>query len=189
MSKLIDETGNCYGQLTVIKRAGSLGMGGEAAWLCKCRCGNETTVRGSSLRGGLTRSCGCLPQGRARLPRGRAAFNGLVAIMKRGAEKRGYAWHLSEEQVAILTQQQCYYCGTGPGQRRRNIGGNGDYVYNGIDRVDNSKGYTVDNVVPCCKACNLAKHTMTIDEFRSWAYRLYEHFVKDADSSSSQNKE
>lgn len=29
------------------------------AWLCKCDCGNETTVIGASLRSGHTASCGC----------------------------------------------------------------------------------------------------------------------------------
>ena len=29
-------------------------------WLCKCECGNITTVLGQSLRNGKTKSCGCL---------------------------------------------------------------------------------------------------------------------------------
>jgi len=29
-------------------------------WLCQCDCGNTTIVRSSNLRGGLTKSCGCL---------------------------------------------------------------------------------------------------------------------------------
>lgn len=32
----------------------------ESRWLCKCDCGNETVVVGSSLKSGKTQSCGCL---------------------------------------------------------------------------------------------------------------------------------
>lgn len=58
MSRVKDETGNRYGRLTVIERAGST-SGGIALWKCRCDCGNETVVAGSKLRNGLTVSCGC----------------------------------------------------------------------------------------------------------------------------------
>ena len=62
MGKLIDETGNAYGHLTVLKRADNIitpNGRSHVAWLCKCDCGNETIVRGSNLRKGYTKSCGC----------------------------------------------------------------------------------------------------------------------------------
>ena len=58
MGKLIDETGNRYNRLTVIKRQGN-DVQGRAAWLCKCDCGNETVVSGGNLRTGMVKSCGC----------------------------------------------------------------------------------------------------------------------------------
>lgn len=61
--KAIDETGNRYGRLVVIERAGSV-PNGPARWLCKCDCGKEATVKGSDLRRGSTRSCGCLREER-----------------------------------------------------------------------------------------------------------------------------
>lgn len=56
---LKDETGNKYDRLTVIER-GPNTSNGTARWRCKCDCGNEVLVIGSSLRNGQTRSCGCL---------------------------------------------------------------------------------------------------------------------------------
>jgi hypothetical protein len=56
---LKDLTGQIFERLTVIKRHGKDGRG-EALWLCKCECGNETIVLGSNLRTKHTRSCGCL---------------------------------------------------------------------------------------------------------------------------------
>lgn len=35
-------------------------VGGKAAWLCKCDCGNEKFIRANSLVSNMTKSCGCL---------------------------------------------------------------------------------------------------------------------------------
>lgn len=54
----VDRTGLRYGRLVAIKRVGTKHH--EAAWLCKCDCGNETVVTGGNLTTGITKSCGCL---------------------------------------------------------------------------------------------------------------------------------
>lgn len=56
--KIIDETGNRYGILTVIKMVGSDRFG-QSRWECICDCGNTTIVSGGNLRRGLVKSCGC----------------------------------------------------------------------------------------------------------------------------------
>ncbi len=58
MSRTIDHTGQVFGRLRVIRIAGR--NHGQAQWLCQCQCGGTKLVVGSSLRRGLTRSCGCL---------------------------------------------------------------------------------------------------------------------------------
>jgi hypothetical protein len=62
MSTLIDITGKRFGRLTAIKREAN-SKGGQARWLCRCDCGNETIVLGTELRrSGArkgTKSCGC----------------------------------------------------------------------------------------------------------------------------------
>ena len=58
MSKLIDLTGNRYGDLVVVKRAENA-HGGVAVWECLCDCGKTTLVRGSNLKSGAVKSCGC----------------------------------------------------------------------------------------------------------------------------------
>ena len=57
---VINEVGNKYGHLTVIKRNGST-PSGQALWWCKCDCGNPNliSVLGNNLRRGHTTSCGC----------------------------------------------------------------------------------------------------------------------------------
>lgn len=59
MGKLIDLTGQRFGRLTVIERAGNT-RGGKPQWLCVCECGNSTVVRGADLKGEKVVSCGCI---------------------------------------------------------------------------------------------------------------------------------
>ena len=54
----IDITGDHYGQLTVLARAGAAAS--HARWRVRCDCGKERDVSGPHLRSGNTRSCGCL---------------------------------------------------------------------------------------------------------------------------------
>ena len=55
---MIDLTGQRFGRLTVIERAGT--KHGEAVWRCRCDCGNEVVVSGYKLRTGHSKSCGCI---------------------------------------------------------------------------------------------------------------------------------
>lgn len=55
---MIDLTGKRFGNLLVLSRAESPSK--QAAWLCRCDCGNETVVLGWNLRSGHTISCGCV---------------------------------------------------------------------------------------------------------------------------------
>lgn len=43
-----------------------------------------------------------------------------------------------------ITNKSCIYCG--------------DTEFIGCDRIDNNKGHTKDNVVPCCKLCNQTRN-------------------------------
>ena len=53
-----DLTGRVFGRLTVMYRC-EYSMCG-AVWHCRCACGNETDARGTQLRNGSKKSCGCI---------------------------------------------------------------------------------------------------------------------------------
>lgn len=55
--RIIDLTGQNFGKLTVIKY--SHNESGHSHWLCQCECGKKSITSGSSLKNGLTKSCGC----------------------------------------------------------------------------------------------------------------------------------
>ena len=56
---VVDEVGNHYGNLTVQKRVFDNDQTG-VYWECLCSCGNTVIVKGSKLRQGQVKSCGCL---------------------------------------------------------------------------------------------------------------------------------
>jgi hypothetical protein len=110
------------------------------------------------------------------LANGASSFFSLYSAYKKRADKFGRTFDLTEDQFRVITQQDCSYCGASPSQRKlANRLSFGAYVYNGIDRIDNSLGYTLGNVAAACKSCNAAKGTMTRKEFVAWAMRVALH--------------
>jgi len=178
-SRLIDEIGNVYGRLTVIGRADNASTPstpvGFVRWHCRCECGKITVVHASALRSGASQSCGCYLMDKISLPKGEAALNKLMCVYKRRARKRGLEWRLSKQEFTQLTSQACYYCGIEPSTIWDTPETNGTYTYNGIDRVDNSKGYIPDNCVSCCMYCNKAKLDRSVPEFLAWVERIHTH--------------
>ena len=176
--------GTVYGRLTIYDYE----RRGDGCWsvLCRCSCGNIKIVqRPNQMRRGLVRSCGCLNselsskrrKGKApvgKLPEGEAAFNALLRIYTTNAAFRGLEFNLQAEKFRILTSSDCFYCGIPPFARLYRHR-NGTYAYNGLDRVDPVRGYTEQNVVPCCIICNRAKRSMTHDEFMGWLNRVFVH--------------
>lgn len=52
-----DLTGKVFGELTVVKKIGTIE--GRVHWLCKCSCGKEKETLAGNLVQGITTSCGC----------------------------------------------------------------------------------------------------------------------------------
>jgi hypothetical protein len=172
----IDLVGHKYSRLTVIEQRESDKRGGSR-WLCQCDCGKTLVVSSHNLRSGNTKSCGCLWKDIVLLPEGESAFNQLYNRIKQ--DVRGHEFDLTKEQVRALIEQPCHYCGLPPSQKMKvdTHGYNGGIVYNGIDRLDSTRGYVTGNVVPCCKYCNWAKNDRSVAEFRDWIKRVYDHFL------------
>lgn len=58
MPKLIDLTGQKFGELTVLGKENKPNSK-KTYWKCKCSCGKEILTGGANLRSGNTKSCGC----------------------------------------------------------------------------------------------------------------------------------
>lgn len=71
------------------------------------------------------------------------------------AKARRLEFQLTRAEHGLIVANPCYLCG------KRNEATH----ENGIDRVDNSKGYTITNCRACCYPCNRLKHTSDVEQF------------------------
>jgi len=179
-----DLIGQKFGRLTVIEQREERIQGG-LVWLCLCDCKKVVIVRSVNLCSGGTKSCGCLvkdassKQSKLRIkPKGYASMTGLYNNYKQNALRKQNCFNLSRPEFERLVNQECFYCGSPPNQIITGNKYNGSCVHNGIDRVDNSKGYAIDNCVPCCKHCNYAKGSRTQKEFFEWINEAYNHNIE-----------
>lgn len=164
MQKIKDKTGLRVGRYVVQSYAGKLRNKNGVSyimWNCLCDCGTEFQLPTGEISMSNTKSCGCL---RRRFnPRYSAAFNVKYDNMINNAKTRNLDCPITREEFYQLSVQPCYYCGL-----------NDDSV-RGLDRFDNSIGYRLDNVVPCCKHCNVAKNALSYEDFTNLVKRIYEN--------------
>lgn len=159
--------GQKFGRLLVVSQAPSKHK--RAQWNCLCDCGKTCVANGKYMRQGKKRSCGCLRSEINKekikkviagniLPEGESAFNLLYASYRCAANNRDIEFAIEKPLFKELTQKNCFYCGKTPSVIYKPDLASGGFLYNGIDRRDNSQGYLDDNVVPCCKHCNWMKN-------------------------------
>lgn len=175
--------GTTLGYMTFIKRLPNKNE--VIYYLTKCKCGTERETRIDTVYRGIKKnyplSCGCLHI----KEKGEGACFSVYSKYRGSAKKRNLEFDLSLTKFKELTQQNCTYCGSPPKsiqgkelQNGKNQGGyNGEYTYNGLDRVDNTKGYIESNLTTCCIICNKAKATLSIEEFFNWVEKIYNHSI------------
>ena len=78
----------------------------------------------------------------------------LWRCVQKNAYSRALLFTISEIDFEKIVIQPCYYCGFQSVSR-----------LNGIDRIDNNKGYVLQNCITCCKMCNLFKNMLHPLEF------------------------
>ena len=142
---------------------------GKRRYLCLCTCGNSSEVVGSDLlkdKSTQCRSCAVKKE------LGSASWNDLYGNYTRNAKNRGRVFELAFTDFRILCQGNCAYCGVVPSLFWGKARYNGRILYNGIDRVDNSSGYILSNVVTCCSICNKAKGDLSDTTWQEWIKRL-----------------
>lgn len=141
--------------------------------LVKCSCGEPSSIRIDAVK----RNVCCKNCGRAKR---RATFydkhklalqRSVYGTYKRQAANRGYEFKITFEQFLLLIDQSCHYCDNPPSNRYKSNGR--DLFYNGLDRTVNSKGYTLDNVVPCCGSCNIMKNKFDRKDFLSHLRKIF----------------
>lgn len=145
-------------------------------FLFRCDCGKTVELSAETVISGNTKSCGCLRRDstiqKYGLKAGEASMRQVILQYKRHCKDKKREWKISEAQFKEIAGRPCFYCGIKPERIKKSPHNTGNFVYNGLDRKDSTKEYTVSNVVPCCRRCNLSKNDMTINEFAIWINRV-----------------
>lgn len=87
------------------------------------------------------------------------------------AKHRKINFDLSLEEFDGITSKPCTYCG----------GNNGYYLgktFNGIDRIDSSVGYEINNCAPCCTICNSMKSNRTVSDWMNHMSLILNYYNK-----------
>ncbi len=175
--------GEMFGHVIVLEKhpQNYISPGGKhhTRWLCRCTlCGREKITTTNNLCRGGGSSCWCqaftpeiIARRSAGLIREHAGFTEIIGSYRRNAMKRGYQFQINDEQAMKLFKGNCHYCGVEPKMiiKKSKI----PFVYNGIDRTDNTIGYTTENCVSCCGVCNKAKMNLQYNDFINLIKRIH----------------
>jgi len=133
---------------------------------CRCICGNIFYKTFKSIKCGSIRGCGCVK------------YRELLSSYQRNARKRNLPFNLTPLQFHSIIENNCHYCGMPPRQLsfKKHVR---PVIANGIDRKDNSQGYTLENSLPCCTDCNRAKQGKDYHYFVQWLERIKTHRIND----------
>jgi hypothetical protein len=182
MNKLINLTGKSFGKLLVTGHSHVTKTKHNSSvhhWVCKCKCGNTTIVRGDCLTLKGTMSCGCLRNREGKESKTWKGYEEISATLwrqiKLGAKNRNIFFNLKIKDIWELYLKQDKKCNlsginlTFP-KNALDISSNAS-----LDRIDSSKGYVISNVQWVDKRINFMKTTLKLDEFVDLCYKIVKH--------------
>lgn len=162
-----DLTGKQFGFWTALKRTRG------RYWECRCKCGKVKEIFEGNLLQKNSKGCRTCTH-RWQLGPVEAGFRKVLRFYKTTLKDRGLTWQLTDDQCKELMIRNCFYCGTAPSRSKQSL----DFAYNGIDRVDNSIGYALENCVPACRICNFMKGVLSLANFNSQIRKIHQHSMK-----------
>jgi hypothetical protein len=178
---LKNNLGKRFGKLIVLEaRRQNHTKKKSIVWLCQCDCGRQVARTAAALNSRTTTSCGCSTYTEEVIRKmsdphriSEPALHKDFAAYRSGAYARGIEFDLSFEQFKELVTKQCSYCGI---ENSREVHTKYETVrVNGIDRLDSSKGYVVNNCVSCCHVCNRLKMRHSAYAFVAHIRRIANH--------------
>lgn len=164
MTKLIDLTGQVFGLLTVLDRAG-VDSTGKTTWRARCTCGGVSVVTGLNLKAGITKSCGCLKHRKgAANPRYKP-----IPLDVRRERKRAGAQYKHWRKSVLTRCPVCIRCGADTGLHVHHIKGANEFPESRFDPL---------NGVTFCATCHTKFH-VTFGRRKGFTETDAENFVDD----------
>lgn len=81
-------------------------------------------------------------------------------LMRGQAKARNIAWTISYDDFLTFWGKACSYCSA-------------EIAMVGFDRINSNQPYHIDNVISCCRICNIGKNDQTQQEFIDRCKRVY----------------
>lgn len=156
------EEGTVFNNWTLVKNM----RGQKSIFRCNI-CNKEYLKHTNNIFDGRSKRCkDC---------RAMTAEHKTFTLVKQTAKRRKIKFLITEEEWLNLATKNCYYCDSQP---KNCIASYGEFKYNGLDRIDTTKEYVLENVVPCCRMCNTAKSDHDYETFLDWIEKIYERKKK-----------
>lgn len=160
--------GSQYGEWVIIGEAYTLKS--QTHIPVRCSCGFESSLNKYSLMNGSQCCSSC------------ASFKGVgdlagayITEIKRRAKKRGLEFNITTQQLWDLINQQDFKCAlTGESITVNKNWRKYDFTAS-LDRINSTKGYTLDNIQWVHKRINKLKSNFTEDELKFWVEKLYNY--------------
>lgn len=184
-----DWTGTKLHRLTFIKPTDRRN-GRKILWQTLCVCGNTSEVLPYTVAKGMVKSCGCFSrESITRRCEKKRIYHPIISSARTVWKANYRDGDISFDDFYRLSQLDCDYCGSPPtktynmSNHRKHRSSNyqiqeGNFTYNGLDRLDSNRGHMLDNVVPCCYTCNLMKRADTRKDFLSHIEKISSHSLK-----------
>ncbi len=143
-------------------------------WKCKCDCGNTCEAQGTKLKLGLKKSCGCLLKREGRWNwsgyeeitgfNWRRVLNGAISrnLEVKITIKDAWSIFLKQNRRCALSNEILTFS-----SKNQSYDGTAS-----LDRIDSSKGYTINNIQWIHKNINQMKMDMSDNDLIYWARKI-----------------
>jgi hypothetical protein len=176
-------------KLTIIEDQGKYVM-------CKCECGTIKKFFKSNVKSGHTKSCGCY---NSQCSSERAKNSSMILYHKRidtgskliindfwapflkRSKERGLEVSITPmdlEQLFLKQQGKCAFTGIPIKLPLNSIERRKSIQTASLDRIDNNKPYTKDNIQWVHKVTNIMRRSLSIAEFKHWCKLVAEYEPK-----------
>lgn len=156
-----DLTNNTFDKLFVVRRVEN-DKQGKSRYYCECSCGGNIVTNASSLTRKLTRSCGCLRKAGDY----ECITSTYFSHLKTSALKRNKEFNVTIQDIYnqyLKQDKKCPYTNIELNFTPRY----GDKTTSNasVDRINNDKGYTVENIQIVHKIINYMKLCLSSEDF------------------------
>lgn len=163
-NKIPSVEGRKYGRYTVLRFSHHIfnkkGQKHGYFVVARCECGTEKILYMTSLQNKSIQSCGCLAKDKYAKEKSRIDLEYMFKRYKRESKANELSFELTPPEAFLMFQSPCFYCGMKDIKVRKGK----EIKLNGIDRIDNSQGYSCNNCVPCCVSCNSLKGAKSLED-------------------------